>query len=471
MRKFLAVTLVLCLGLLMQAQAVSFKDDTGKTFSAGGDLRWRYVVTENIFDLNDDVGVSIDTAKYYRNRIRLWTKFGISENVSATIRIAAEPWWGSYFKNDTSNRWPLEFDNAYLDVKDAFVKNLSIRLGRQDIIYGDPGFMILDGTPADGSRTIFHDGVKLSYALKEGTTVDVFGAIVEEKDYGRDDDWDIQGLYLTSKNIFDVLPGHKLEVYALRSHQGQDLAAAKPDPVKVLEEQVADLTARLEAVEQPAAAAPANNDADISDNNILAPGLRLSGSFVDSLVAYAAEATIQMGGTDDVSREGLGYYAHLTLNPGAKVEAIKKYDPKIKGGYYFLSGDDPETAGVNEGIFHFTNQFPKYSELYIYTLLGPFLGEPAWWSNMTLIEGQVSVKPVPKLTVTGRLGIFGAEFDRGGEGTNRGTMVHARADYAFTANVSGQLLGEWFLPGDYYTVGGVEADTASFLRAMTFVKF
>ena len=473
--KSLAVALTLYLGLLAQAEAVSFRDDKGNTFSAGGDLRWRYAVTENILDLDDDVGVYTDTAKYYRNRIRLWTKFGIAENISATIRIVAEPWWGSYLKNDTSNRWPLEFDNAFLEVKDAFVKGLHVKLGRQDIIYGDTGFMILDGTPADGSRTIFHDGIKLSYALQERTTIDLFGAILEERDYGRDDDWDIQGLYLTSRDVFGAFPEHKLELYVLRSHQGLDIVPPRPDPVAALQAQVAALTARLEALQPPTTAAPANDDADISDNNIIAPGMRLSGSFEDELITYAAEATLQTGGTNAVSREGLGYYAQVTLNPGAKINAIRKYAPKLRGGYYFLSGDDPATAETNEGLFHFTNLTPRYGVVYMYTLLAPPVvskwGEPEWLSNMTLAEGLLSFKPARMLVLTARLGLLGAEFARAGEGTHRGTLVHVRADYALTQNITGRLLGEWFMPGDYYTVNGIDADTASFFRAMTYVRF
>ena len=86
---------------------------------------------------------------------------------------------------------------------------------------------------------------------------------------------------------------------------------------------------------------------------------------------------------------------------------------------------------------------------------------------MSLIQAQVSCSPIAKLKVTGRLGIFGSEFEGAGGGTSRGTMIHARADYAFTPNISGQLLAEFFTPDDFY----VDKDGASFLRAMTFVKF
>ena len=50
-------------------------------------------------------------------------------------------------------------DQLYLDAPTPYGLPFSVRVGRQDWFYGD-GFMISDGTPADGTRTYFFDGLR-----------------------------------------------------------------------------------------------------------------------------------------------------------------------------------------------------------------------------------------------------------------------------------------------------------------------
>jgi hypothetical protein len=46
------------------------------------------------------------------------------------------------------------FETAYVDVKKLFVKGLTLRVGRQNLIKNE-GFLMLEGSPGDGSRTIY----------------------------------------------------------------------------------------------------------------------------------------------------------------------------------------------------------------------------------------------------------------------------------------------------------------------------
>ena len=48
------------------------------------------------------------------------------------------------------------------DFYQLFVKGLSLRLGRQNLIKGE-GFLILEGNPWDGSRSIYHNAAVLAY--------------------------------------------------------------------------------------------------------------------------------------------------------------------------------------------------------------------------------------------------------------------------------------------------------------------
>ncbi|MDZ7725142.1 MAG: hypothetical protein U5R06_20580 [candidate division KSB1 bacterium] len=64
-------------------------------------------------------------------------------------------------------------DNLYVNWKSQGDIPLSVTLGRQNLIYGE-GFILLDGNPWDGSRSIYPDAIKVSFKL-DNTTVDLLG--------------------------------------------------------------------------------------------------------------------------------------------------------------------------------------------------------------------------------------------------------------------------------------------------------
>ncbi|MBZ0304627.1 MAG: hypothetical protein K8I82_01040, partial [Anaerolineae bacterium] len=111
-----------------------------------------------------------------------------------------------------------------------------------------------------------------------------------------------------------------------------------------------------------------------------------------------------------------------------------------------------------EGWDDFYGEWPKYSELYVYSLYDGFkrgtgANDPdiGLWANMYIPELSLTLSPIDKLTQNFRYLYFLAEEKTGpGGDSERGHNVQSLTNYVFTPNLSGHLLLEYFFPGDYY---------------------
>jgi hypothetical protein len=132
-----------------------------------------------------------------------------------------------------------------------------------------------------------------------------------------------------------------------------------------------------------------------------------------------------------------------------------KWKPYVLGGYTAYSGDDPKTADRVEGWDPIFSRYPKWSELYLYSL-GPERGL-GYWSNMGIWQGEAGFSPAKWVKVRGdvyRLGAWNAPARAGsvfGTGTSRGTDFFLRADFTLRPGVKGHLQYERLLPGDFYS--------------------
>ena len=135
-------------------------------FRCGADERIRQEYFDHIPISKDPPGVTRGGENdYFRFRTRAWVEGDVLPGVTLRARIVNEtrawvyPDMSKSLQRSTYN-WPDEwvFDNLYvnwtlLDDKVAF------RVGRQELIYGT-GKVILEGTPKDGSRTIYFTAAK-----------------------------------------------------------------------------------------------------------------------------------------------------------------------------------------------------------------------------------------------------------------------------------------------------------------------
>jgi hypothetical protein len=460
MKKILAglVGFILILGL---AGACSAAEELAMPkLSFGGDIRIRGQVTANNHDLSSRSG-EYDNEQYYRERTRLWVKGEFEEGFTAYIRLTAEPRWGhaDTVYNDSSNNaeWynHVIIDNSYIEGKNLWGSPISLKIGRQDMGYGE-GFLIYDGTNDsyigditnigdfdDGSRTTYFDAIKLTGVFGD-TSADLFTAKVNEGVFNTQDDEDLYGLYITNKSLKD----RTIEVYGLERDR-----RFNPDNPTI---------------------------ADWSKDRTIAVGARSTGKVIENLT-YAVELAHEFGkaymgleAEDEQDRNAWGGLASLTY-----AMAQVPTQPSIKLAAYYTSGDKNGTEDKNEGWDCFYSEFPKYGYGDMLANISKNAeyrtGDEGIWSNDMIYEVDLKANPLPKMTTSlGYLYLMANTTPNADASKVRGRCPQAKLEYQFTKAVSANLVGQYFLPGDYYkdvTDGDFGTDKAFFGRAEMTISF
>ena len=162
--------------------------DAYPTLKGGADLRVRQEYYDNIPRVT---GPSVEN-NYLRVRTRGWGEIDFAPNVLVLGRLTNEfRYYWEPNEDAVTDIWPFAgeaaVDALYLDWKGLLDNTLDVRLGRQDMMYGN-GRVLMDGTPKDGSRTFYMDGFKLSYrgigisgAIAQGAQAHVLAAFRGEQ--------------------------------------------------------------------------------------------------------------------------------------------------------------------------------------------------------------------------------------------------------------------------------------------------
>jgi hypothetical protein len=406
----------------------------------GGELRVRGESFDNVMDLDDRRD---DAYQFVRMRYRFWADARPREGLRLFFRLGNEYRWGVYgtapdFNKPASIRDPesrVSLDNGWAEVAWPAASGLTWRFGRMDLAYGD-GFLVFDGTPADGSSSGFFDGVRLQI---KGSPIeaDLFAMKLVDRGFGSAAlDEDFHGLYLKRAGI---------DVYVLHRYQQKASIAQKGSPWQI--------------------ATPRQRTVAIGNRITHLPETGWQG---------AAEWALEIGMYEDsTGHTAKGMPAETP--PGSERFA---QGMQARGGWtwagatrlsfelggVYLSGDNPGTKEF-EGWDDFYGEWPKYSELLIYTMYDgttrtlrvgsdgkPRSDDAGAWTN--LVAGWVEVKgsPLPSLRLTARGTLLrAAQATCPGLGKNRGVLASARTDYTGISGVSLQALGEWFEPGDFYS--------------------
>jgi hypothetical protein len=423
MKKTIAVA-ALCLAGVGLAQA-----DTG--FSWGGDVRFR-VTSLNEIPLS--TGGVLPDYLFNRNRVRVWGQYDPNEDMTFRLRLVNEWRYYDHGKTD-SNAWdPVEEtlpDHLYAEFRNLWDGKLSLRVGRQDMIYGT-GKVMLDGTPGDGSRTIFFDAVKASIKL-EKNQVDLFVLYNHDIDDLTMDDKNrslinisstveqneaAAGFYVKNKS-FDQVP---LEYYYVHKKEYIDMG---------------------------------NADVDLNT-----AGFRVMPKFGNGLSGNL-EVAHQWGdkGGNDIG--GNMVDGSITFKP-AFLPSIK---PSFVAGYYHLSGDSSQGAGQDNNEWHQVfARWPQISELYVYSYIGA-TDSIGGWTNLSTAYLGMNMTPFAGSSL--QLRYYDLKADEndgkgGGTGRNRGDLVTAMLKFKVTDNLTGHLRGEWLDPGNYHAAGIKDSTFARF---------
>lgn len=383
---------------------------TPQILAYGGEIRLRGEGMDNAFDLSDKAE---DGYSYYRMRYRVWADARPRENVALHFRFGSEYRWGRGEKTggvrDPESK--VSLDNGWVELRRPGPTDLTLRFGRMDLQYGE-GFLILDGTPADGSSSQWFDAI--SATIKRGCiSVDLLAAKMDEEGLGSEErDEDLYGIHGSS----GPAQGY---VFHRVKRKATPFASGVIQP-------------KLETT---------------------AIGARFA-RLPESGPHLAAEATAQLGtvGEDENDRRAFGGYVRTGWTfPIASRSGVEL-------GALYLGGDDPATDKV-EGWDTFYADWPKYSELLLYTFLD-FTSRlpgnsPGTWTDLVDAWAEGRWIQTKQTSINSRLSLLweaetgAAAVDTEAETDSYlGMLVAVVANHALNPNVSTQVVGEYFSPAD-----------------------
>jgi hypothetical protein len=172
---------------------------------------------------------------------------------------------------------------------------------------------------------------------------------------------------------------------------------------------------------------------------------------------------------DQTSFGGYGWVS-VILDP-------KRPDPKAKGlitaGFALLSGDDPSTLDKNEGWNPLFSRYPKWSELYVYSMAAETAGRPAYATNTLNPYVKFDRTLHKKVSFQGVLYHYRAlqarKFRDGStSGKTRGSEVQALFQFTFNKYVTGHFLFDRFFSGDFYQAPRANG---SFIRGELMIRY
>lgn len=409
-------------------------------------LRLRHEIMEKNFYLNT---VEKPDRDFLRIRPSVFVKFDYEKKYDLMIKLTNEMKYyldfaASYRSNDHFyDPDELLFDSLYITFYNAFGFPVDVRVGRQDIMLGD-GFLVWEGTPGDGARTVFFNAIRGTVKFSKSHNVDLI--------YLSDPRTDT---HLTI--LYDDIYGKKIlnssdeQAFIVYSHnQLNDNILIEPYCIYKREEAFGS-TPKLDLKTFGGRAV------------LQSTPWTIKGEF-----AY------QAGEYDNgLSRRAFGGHAEA----GVKLEKVM-LRPEFEVGFVTLSGDDPGTAGKVEAWDPLFSRWPIWSDLFAYTLFPEtgFYGEtPAYWTNLHIYRVSVKFNFTPQTNFQ-----IGYNYLRSNELTNiaspmfsnnskeRGHLPQAKLYHIFGKNTEGFLQIEYFIPGDFY---GPTADNALFFRWQLNLKF
>ena len=418
-------------------------------FDAGADLRIRQEIMDNVPGLPGGGLLSKSprgkTKNHIRFRPRVWGEVRFGDAQSGDFRLytrLADEFRANLVQKNHSNTFPDEVivDNLFLEGTGLFDGFLDFRIGRQDIysLFG-LNHVFIDGTPGDGSRTVFADVARLTLHVTEESKLDVFGILDKDDNVLR---WGTRrGRHKRLAGI-DPAAEPEMDDWGFGAIWSSNLGAALPYQLFVMQKNTASFThggvkhARTQ-------------------RNLV--GAKVCPRLTEDL-------SLQFEGMGQIGRNGDGdtltgssAYAGINWRDMSK----ETWQPYAMIGFHFMSGDkhaadedgghgawDPMWArGVND------------SELFLY---GTHYGA-AWWSNMLYLKTTVGCSIGHNHFAVASAGpLFAAVQDGlgGGDSSYKGFLGQVRYEFPLVSadkakgerlEIYGHVLAEFFNPGDYYS--------------------
>lgn len=435
---FIKGILLLAMVTLLASSASALEIDN--TYGLG--LRLRHETWNNVFNFQSadpNTGRPNNDDNFLRLKTSIWDRLEVNKKYGFYVKITNE---ARYFFDSTNtsrgnrplglNKDEIFFDNLMVYANGIAGLPVDVTVGRQDLMYGD-GFILMDGTPGDGSRSFYFNAAKTTVRFGQAHSVDF--------------------IYITNQpyeNSFPMMfssPKRSLSAYSEEAvvayGKVKPLEGLGLEPYYVWKAEYGSNPLRLNTV-----------------------GMRYTYSVGSGWrgIITRGEYAHQFGSYDSgMKREADGGY----IFAGQKYDTIF-LSPSWELGYTYLSGDkrnSPDKDGSWDPLF---SRYPWLSELYSLSLAKESGGILAYWSNLQAARAVTKFMLTPvtalELSYTYMLAnentIGTGIFSQGGK--KRGDLYTAKASHKFSKSIDGYLLIENFVPGDYYANSNRNA--ATFVR-------
>jgi Alginate export len=440
-RAVVKLVLVMAAVLLLSGSAYAEMTDTSGLY-----FRLRQETWDNMFDMNkSDVANANPYARqdenYWRLKTSVWNKLDFDKQYGLFAKITNEARY--FMTSNTASQLGLVgdeflFDNLYAYYKKPAGLPIDLTVGRQDFLgtFGE-GFLIMDGTPLDGSRTFYFNAARALVTINDQYNVDF--------------------VYLFTQEHDNALPTYSM--YTKARYGFEDRALNSYD------EKGAVIYGRGKVTENVTIEPYYIWKEEATPDGTTKPALRLNTYGAHAVVGFGqgwkarAEYALQSGEYNDAAktkREGNGGYAYI----GRSYDTIAM-KPSWDLGYITMSGDDQSTTNKNEGWDPLWSRYPQISELYSLSLGVTETGIPAYWTNVDIYRAIVRMNPAENTrleltynylkadkTFSAASGPFAPMFS--GDSKDRGQLVTAKLSHKFSPAVDGYVLIEQFLPGNFY---------------------
>ena len=301
--------------------------------SINGELRFRPE-----FRVNADFNKAVDdTQSFYGQRIRLGVDAKMNPDLSAFLQIQDRRNWGDDNVLTDSGE-ALDFHQAHVTLKNINGLPLDLKVGRQELNYGDQRLVGGFGWSNQGRA---FDAIKLMYS-HEIVDIDLWTAKVVEINSDTDaspkssgQDTDFYGIYSTFKS--NPVPDGNLQAYLLYKYEGAT---------------------------------------NLSEYTL---GAKLAGKETRTGIDYTGELAYQFGDNDQID---ISAYA-LAIEGGYIIPNVA-WSPRVALEYDYATGSD---SGDEDNTFD--NLYPTNHLRYGYM-------DYQSWMNMSDIALKVSAKPSDK---------------------------------------------------------------------------
>jgi len=282
------------------------------------------------------------------------------------------------------------------------------------------GFLIMDGTPLDGSRTFYFNAAKLNVKFSDNWNADLIYITQQTTDRY------LPSMYASEKRPLNSSDEQGWVVYG-RGKIGESLSL-EPYYMYKKEETADELTL----------------------NTIGARAVFNAAGF-----KFRGEYAHQFGEYDTSNRDRTADGGYVFVSRGYK---DLKWSPSWELGYIYLSGDDPNSTD-DEAWDPLWSRWPWLSELYVFTLIQE--RGIAYWTNTSWARAGVKLAFTPDTSLDLKYNYIRAVEETGVPGEKeKGHLPQVQLNHKFTDRIDGYLRVEYMIPGDYYAGD----DKAAFVR-------